>query len=418
MNPYLAFILLVIILEYIVETLADRMNLRNLGPDLPAEFKDWYDPARYARSQEYLRMNTKFDLVSSTFMTILTVGFILAGGFNLVDRAARAIGSGEVLTGVVFAGILALLAQLVHIPFSIYSTFVIEEKFGFNRTTPRTFIMDMVKGWILAAAIGAPVFAGIVWFFMKTGSAAWLYCWGAVTIVQILLTFVAPVLLMPIFNKFVPLEDGELKASVESYARAQSFRMKGVFKMDGSRRSAKTNAFFTGFGRFRRIVLFDTLIAKHPVQELVTVIAHEMGHYKKGHITKMILQAIVTTGLMLGLLQLFLKNEGLFNAFSMEHLSVYASLFLFAFLYAPLSALLGILGNALSRKHEYEADEFAVQTTGNTEAMITALKRLAADNLSNLTPHPLKVVLDYSHPPILQRIAAMRHSGETSSITG
>ncbi len=340
--------------------------------------------------------------------------FILAGGFNLVDRWARNFHLGPISTGLVFAGALLLAFQIIHLPFSAYHTFVIEEKYGFNRTTVRTFILDILKSWLLVALIGGAAFSGILWFFGKAGNPAWLYCWMAITLFQIFLLFIAPVVIMPLFNKFIPLEEGELKKAIEDYAKSQEFKMKGVFKMDGSKRSTKSNAFFTGFGKFRRIVLFDTLIEKHAVDELVSVLGHEIGHYKKKHIPKSMLISIATTGLMFFILSLFINNPGLFAAFQMEKTSIYASLFFFAFLYVPISMIFSILTNVLSRKHEYEADAYVVSTYRRPEAMITALKKLSVDNLSNLTPHPLKVFLQYSHPPILERIQAIRRSEEES----
>ncbi|MCX5895293.1 MAG: M48 family metallopeptidase, partial [Proteobacteria bacterium] len=274
-------------------------------------------------------------------------------------------------------------------------------------------ILDILKGWLLTAVIGGAVFSIVLWFFDKTGTWAWLYCWAAVTGIQLFLTFIAPVVIMPLFNKFVPLEEGELKTAIESYARSRGFKMKGVFTMDASKRSTKSNAFFTGFGKFRRIVLFDTLIEKHTVDELVSVLAHEMGHYKKKHVIQSILISIITTGLMFFILSLFLHNKGLFAAFKMKETSIYASLLFFGFLYAPIEMMLSLVGNMLSRKNEYEADGYAVTTYGKPESMITALKKLSVDNLSNLTPHPLKVFLSYSHPPVLERIKAIRKTTAT-----
>jgi STE24 endopeptidase len=277
-------------------------------------------------------------------------------------------------------------------------------------------VLDILKTWILAAVIGGVLFSAVLWFFEKAGPWAWAWCWFAVTLFQICLMFVAPVVIMPIFNKFVPLAGGELKAAIEEYAKMQHFKLKGVFTMDGSRRSTKSNAFFTGFGRFRRIVLFDTLIEKHTLDELVSVLAHEMGHYKKRHILKSMAISILTTGLMFYILSLFINNRELFAAFRMDHISIYASLFFFGFLYAPIEMVLSVFGNMLSRRHEYEADAFAAATYQKPQAMISALKKLSVDALSNLTPHPLKVFLSYSHPPVLDRIQAIRKHQSRSSV--
>lgn len=406
-SVYLAIVLAVLAGDYILSVVVEKLNLSRISTELPPEFKGFYNPERYKKSQEYLKENTAFGLFAETVSLVLTLGFILLGGFNYFDNFARNFGFGVIPTGLVFAFVLKLLADLAGIPFSVYHTFVIEEKYGFNRTTVKTFISDILKGWALSAVIGGPVFALIIWFFEKAGPSAWLYCWLAVTFFQLVITFVAPVLIMPLFNKFIPLEEGGLKSAIENYARSQDFKMKGVFTMDGSKRSTKTNAFFTGFGRFRRIVLYDTLIAKHTVEELVSVLAHEMGHYRKKHILKHIIISISSTGLMFFILSLFIGNPGLFSAFSMQSVSVYAGLVLFSFLYSPISMVLGIAGSFLSRKHEYEADAYSALTYGKPEAMILALKKLSVENLSNLTPHPLKVFLEYSHPPVLERIKAI-----------
>jgi len=408
MNIYLIIILVIIVCNYLLDTIIEVLNVRHVKTELPEEFEGYYEAEKYKKAQNYLKENTRFGIFIDTITTPLTIAFILIGGFNYVDQIARGFNFGPIPTGLIFTGILMLASQIISIPFSIYSTFVIEEKYGFNRTTVKTFILDILKSWLLAVIIGGTIFSIILWFFDKTGNWAWVYCWAAVVLFQIVLTFIAPVVIMPLFNKFYPLEDGELKATIESYAKSQRFKMKGVFKMDASKRSTKSNAFFTGFGKFRRIVLFDTLINKHTVDELVSILAHEMGHYKKKHIIKSILISIITTALMFFILSLFINNEGLFSAFKMQNTSIYASLFFFAFLYAPINMVISIFSKILSRKHEYEADAYAVITYKKPASTISALKKLTVDNLSNLTPHPLKVFLSYSHPPILERIQSIR----------
>ncbi|MEJ2245009.1 MAG: M48 family metallopeptidase [Acidobacteriota bacterium] len=408
MNFYLIIILAIIIGSYLLELFVERLNQRNLKTELPAEFIGYYDQARYGKSQEYLVENTRFSLVNSSIVTPVTVAFILLGGFNLVDRFARSFSLDTIATGLVFTGVLLLASQLLELPFSIYDTFVIEEKYGFNRTTPKTFILDILKGWILTGLIGGLALYLIIWFFETSGDWAWFYCWIIVTTFQLILAFLAPVVIMPLFNKYTPLEKEDLRKEIEKYAQLQSFKIKGIYQMDGSRRSTKSNAFFSGFGRFRRIVLFDTLIEKHTTAELVSVLAHEMGHYKKGHVWKSMILSFLTFGLMFYILSLFLNNRQLFSAFRMEETSVYASLVFFGFLYGPIDTVLSIFSNMLSRRNEYAADSYAIKTYGNPGAMIAALKKLSVDNLSNLTPHPVKVFLSYSHPPVLERIRAIR----------
>ncbi|UCD15806.1 MAG: M48 family metallopeptidase [Candidatus Omnitrophota bacterium] len=408
MNIYLIIILVILIGDYILDLTVESLNVRNVNTSLPFEFKGWYDASRYKEAQEYLRDNTVFGIVTKTVITAALLIFILGGGFNWVDRFARGFNFGPILTGLIFAGILIFSLQIINILFSLYDTFVIEAKYGFNRTTPKTFLLDILKKWMLIAVIGSVVFSGVLWFFQEAAALAWVWCWVAVTLFQFFLMFIAPAVILPLFNKFIPLEDCPLKGSIKDYARQQNFKLKGIFKMDGSKRSTKSNAFFTGFGKYRRIVLFDTLIEKHTVQELTSVLAHEMGHFKKKHIFKHIAVSVATTGLMFFILSLFINNQGLFSAFKMENLSIYASLFFFAFLYSPINMIFSIAANSLSRKYEYEADRYAVETYRKPDAMISALKKLSVDNLSNLAPHPLKVFLEYSHPPVLERIKAIK----------
>ncbi|UCC94320.1 MAG: M48 family metallopeptidase [Candidatus Omnitrophota bacterium] len=408
MNIYLVIILLILIGECILSFVVESLNVKHARSQLPEEFSDTFDAERYKRSQEYLRENTHFELKKEIFLTVIIVAFILIGGFNFVDQIARSSHHTPIVRGLIFAGILMFSSQILSIPFSAYRTFVIEEKYGFNKTTPKTFIADLFKRWLLTALIGGIMLAAVIWFFGTMGNYAWLYCWVAITIFELFLVFIAPVLILPLFNKFIPLEEGELKNTIENYAKSQRFALKGVFTMDASRRSTKSNAFFTGFGKYRRIALFDTLIQKHTVDELVSVLAHEIGHYKKKHILKDLVLSVAIMGLMFFILSFFINNEGLFGAFKMEELSVYASLVFFGFLYSPIHFVFSVVQSIISRKHEYEADVFAVTTYKNPHAFIAALKRLTADNLSNLTPHPLKVFLYYSHPPVLQRIQAIR----------
>ncbi len=413
MNIYLLVILVALVGRYILDLVCEQLNLRHIKEELPAEFEGYYDAERYETSQRYLRDNTRFGLLKDTVQTLITLVFLLVGGFQAVDTLARLLNWPEIATGLVFAGILGSASLAIGIPFSYYDTFVIEERYGFNKTTLKTFVTDIVKEALLGAAIGAPVFALIQWFFLATGDYAWLYCWYAVVAIQVFILFIAPYVIMPLFNKFEPLEAGELRAAIEDYARQQNFRIKGVFKMDGSKRSAKTNAFFTGFGSSRRIVLYDTLIEKHTVPELLAIVAHEMGHHKKGHIPRAIARSVVISGVTFFLLSLFINNRQLFDAFRMKELSIYASLVFFGFLYAPVGMVLGIVENVISRRHEFEADAYAAATTeAGAPPMIAGLKKLSVENLSNLTPHPMKVFLGYSHPPVLERIRALRRQGE------
>lgn len=408
MNGYLIFIVGVIVVHYLLDVTVSALNLRSLDPDLPEEFAGVYDDTKYRKSQKYIRVTTRFSLVQTTIITFLTVVFIVCGGFNLLDTLARSFAFSPLFTGLLFVGILALLSSAVNLPFSLYSTFVIEQRFGFNTTTPMTYLLDMIKALLLSVLLGAPLLGFILWFFETSGQWAWLYCWVAVVAFIVIVQFLAPVVIMPLFNKFIPLEEGELKEAVTDYARRQKFALQGIYTMDGSKRSTRLNAFFTGFGKYRRIVFFDTLLEKVTTSELVAILAHEMGHFKKKHIMIMMAASILQTGIMFYILSFFIENEHLFAAFQMEHLSIYASLVFFGFLYSPLSTILSIFFHVASRRHEYEADAFAVTTTSDKESLISGLKKLSVSNLSNLTPHPLHVFLHYSHPPILRRIQALR----------
>ena len=410
MNIILLLVLFILVASCALDLFVNGLNLRHLTPDLPGEFEGWYDAEKYKKSQQYLKDNTGFGMAEHSVLTFASIIFILAGGFNWIDQAARFFHFGPVLTGLIFAGLFMLIAELMLIPFSAYKTFVIEENYNFNRTTVRTFILDILKSTLLTAVLGGIAFSGIIWFFSAAGTWAWLFCWAGMTLFQLFIVFIAPVVILPLFNRFTPLEDSELKTAIETYARTQSFKIKGIFVMDGSQRSTKSNAMFTGFGPYRRIVLFDTLIKKHSVDELVSVLAHEMGHYKKNHVLKSITLSILSTGLMFYLLSLLIEYQPLFDAFRMTHTSIYASLFLFAFLFVPVDMIISIFSNWVSRRHEFEADAYTVNTFQKPEAMISALKRLSVDNLSNLTPHPLKVFVSYSHPPVMKRIQAIRNA--------
>ena len=413
MNGYLILILTVLIGTYLLQLVVEIINIHHFQEELPKEFQTHFSTEKYQLSQKYLRETTIADLIENSIYTPLLISFLLFGGFNVVDHVARSAGCGEIGTGLVFTGILIFVGQILHLPSSVYHTFVIEERYGFNKSNIKTFITDLVKTWILMAILGSFLLSGILLFFQKTGDLAWVYVWMLVTVFQLVLMYLAPVVIMPLFNKFVPLNDCEVKRAIEEYVESQNFRLKGVFTMDGSKRSTKSNAFFTGFGKFRRIVLFDTLIEKHGVDELVAIIAHEMGHLKRKHIQKLIMISILSTGLMLFILSCLINNIKLFEAFKMDAVSIYASIVFFGFLYTPISMILSVIVNMLSRKFEYEADQYASVTSGNSESLISALKKLSADNLSNLTPHPLKVVLDYSHPPVLHRIRALQALGNT-----
>jgi STE24 endopeptidase len=408
MNVYGVIILAALLSEYVLNLIADLLNLRTLSADLPKEFVGVYSPESYTKSQDYTRIRTNFGIVESTFSLLVMLIFWFIGGFNYLDQAVRQLKYGDLVTGLIYIALLLMFRSILSLPFNVYSTFVTEEKFGFNKTTPKTFIVDIVKGLLLGVLLGGPLLLGILAFFGYAGSLAWFYCWMTASVFILFIQFIAPTWIMPLFNKFTPLESGKLKNAILSYAQSVQFSLRDVFMMDGSKRSSKSNAFFTGFGKNKRIALFDTLIQKHTVAELVAVLAHEIGHYKKKHIFQGILISIVQMGVMFFLMSLFISNKELFDAFFMQNVSIYAGLLFFGLLFTPIEFILSLALNALSRKNEFEADRFSVETIERPETMIEALKKLSADNLSHLTPHPFYIFINYSHPPVLERIRAIR----------
>ena len=408
MHFWLYTVLLILVISYLLELIVSLLNSRSLDPALPEEFSTTYNAQEYKKSQAYTRATTFFAIVENSYSTVLTIVFLLAGGFNYVDIWARGLGLSEITTGLFFIGGLGLVTFIAHLPLSIYSTFGLEERFGFNRTSVKTFILDILKGGLLAILLGAPLLAAILWFFMHSGTYGWLYCWLGVVVFSVVVQFLAPVLIMPLFNTFSPLEDGPLQEKILDYAEKENFKLQGIFTMDGSKRSTKLNAFFTGFGKFRKIVFYDTLLKKLDEAEIVAVLAHEMGHFKLKHIVKMIGASIIQTGIMFYLLSIFLGNTHLSAAFGMQQTTVYSSLVFFGFLYTPISFLVAVLFNFFSRKNEFAADNYAAQSTGTAVSLISSLKKLSQANLSNLTPHPAMVFLHYSHPPVLRRINQLR----------
>jgi STE24 endopeptidase len=410
MNPFSFIILFALIIEYAIGLAAEVLNLRSLRSGLPPDLEGVYQPEDYRRSQEYIRTNTRFGFVASTFSLAVLLSFWFAGGFNYLDQIVRSWGFVPIVNGLFYIGTVLAGYGLLTLPFSIYHTFVIEERFGFNKTTRRTFVLDLIKDLGLAVLIGGALLSGVLALFQYVGYHAWVYGWMGFVVFSLILQYVAPTWIMPLFNKFTPPQPGELREAILSYARSVNFPVKNVFVMDGSRRSTKSNAFFTGFGRNKRIALFDTLIDKHTVPELVAVLAHEIGHHKKKHILQGTIISILHAGLLFFLLSIFLRSPGLYDAFYMGQPSIYSGLLFFGLLYTPLEMVLSLAMNVLSRKNEYEADGFAAETIGHPQELVEALKKLHTGNLSNLTPHPFYVFLHYSHPPLLERVRAILRS--------
>lgn len=402
-NPYFTVILLSVVALHTVEVVAAVLNLRRLSTQIPAGLEDIYEADAYAKSQAYARESERFDILSGSIRLAFFIAFWLCGGFGWLDQLVRTWTDSPVWQGLAGIGLLFVASSLLGLPFSWYDTFRIEAKYGFNKTTPATFILDIVKGLVLAGLIGLPLMALLIWLFDSFPNA-WLWAWAATTVLMLALQYVAPRWLMPLFNKFTPLPDGSLKNAIHALSEKCEFPIAGLFVIDGSKRSTKANAFFAGFGRHKRIALYDTLIEKHPEPELIAVLAHEIGHFKCRHIVQRMVLAVAQMALIFLLIGLFLNNPRLHEAFGVTRPSVWLSFIFFSLLFEPVQSLISIASNLWSRKHEFEADAYAARVTGSPQPLISGLKRLARDTLANLNPHPFHVFLHYSHPPMKERL--------------
>ncbi len=413
MSYFLPMVLGLLAADGLLRAAVDWINLRRPRAGVPPELAGGLDAERLDETRRRQRDEARLELVSRAVTLPLTLAFLAAGGLGWADRAARAAGGGLIVTGLLFGGLLVLLSELLHLPFAIHETFGLEARYGFNRTTPRTFVFDLLKRLLLTALLGGAAFAGVLAFLAWSGRWGWLWAWAALALFELFVLWISPTVLLPWFNKFTPLPEGPLRAALEDYARGQGLRLSGVFTMDGSRRSSRANAYFTGFGRTRRIALYDTLLDRHPVGETIAILAHETGHWKRGHIARGLLVSLGVSLALFRLLPWVLGRADAYAAFGVSaapvdgHLPLYAGVVLFGLLCTPLSFLVGLGSHALSRRWEFEADAFAARTTGHPEWLAAALRRLAADQLDDPDPHPLKVFLDYSHPPIAARIRAL-----------
>jgi STE24 endopeptidase len=400
-------IIALLVFDFLFGIWLDYLNYKHRKTRIPKELEGIYDEEQYRKQQEYKKVNTRFGFISGTFSFILLMVFLLAGGFPWLDGIIRNITEHPVLMALLFFGILMFASDIIGTPFALYQTFVIEERFGFNKTTPKTFVLDKLKGWLLGAIIGGGLLALIIWIYLQFPEMFWLYAWAVITAFSIFMTLFYSSLIVPLFNKQTPLEEGELRDEITSFSEKAGFRLKNIFVIDGSKRSTKANAYFTGFGPKKRIVLYDTLINDLGIGEIVAVLAHETGHYKKKHIVTNLVVSIIQTGVTLYLLSLFISSPLLSAALGVEQHSFHIGLVAFGILYSPISFLLGIFMNLYSRKAEYQADRFA-KNYGFEKELIDGLKKLTQKNLSNLTPHPLYVFFHFSHPTLLQRIRALR----------
>ena len=410
-NFMTVIIVVALFLLWKLEFAATLLNLRAYPDKVPDELAGVTSSENLERGREYLGVNARFGTAQSVVSLMVLLLFWFAGGFSWLDSLCRTLVSGEVAAGLVFLSAIFIGQSLISLPFSIYDTFVIENRFGFNRATPATFIMDRIKGLVLAALIGLPLAAAVLWIFGNVGHA-WLWAWAVVTAFQLLLTWLAPSLIMPLFNKFTPMPDGELKQEIEALGTRCGFPLDGVFIMDGSKRSTKANAFFTGLGKRKKIALFDTLVEKSSTAELIGVLAHEIGHFRRGHVKQRLAAGILQTAAVFFLLGLATDPDGrfarlLFDAFGVERISPHVGLVLFFILLEPANQALGVLFNAWSRRHEFEADAYAAQVTGDGAPLADALRKMTSDHLAHPSPAPLRVWLDYSHPPLVERLRAL-----------
>ena len=407
-QTYYFIIIGALIVEYLLSTISSVLNMNSITSTIPDGFQEFYDDKKYSKSQEYLKDKTKLGLYSSTFSLILTLIVIHFGLFGFLDEFVRSNSTHYIISGLLFFGILFLINDILNIPFSLYSTFVVEEKYGFNKTSIHTFIADKCKGYGLTIVFGSAIMVPVFYFFNTFQDNGWWIAWALITAFIIAVQPLFVHVIAPMFNKFTPLEEGDLKTAIEEFANKVGFPIGRIDVMDGSKRSAHSNAYFSGFGKSRRIALFDTLLDKHSTEEIVSVVAHEIGHYKKKHIITGTVLGVIETGIMLFIFNLFMNDSDLFAVFSVDTVSIYCGLVFFSMLYSPISMVTSIFTTAMSRKNEFEADAYALETTQKPEPLISMLKGLSASNLSHLTPHPLMVFLSYSHPPVVDRIAAVQ----------
>lgn len=405
-DQWLYLILGIVLLDYVIDQALDFINRRHSKSEIPDKLKGIYNEEEYARSQAYQKARGRFGFLTSIFSTLLALLVLYFGGFGYLDGLIGSYVTDPIVKSLAFFGVLFIISDVVNLPFAIYSTFVIEERFGFNKTTVRTFIIDKLKGYLLLLIIGGLLGYALLWIVNELGAFFWVYALILITAFILFMNLFYTSLILPLFNKLTPLADGELKDKINAYAKNVSFPLDNIFIIDGSKRSTKANAFFSGLGRKKKVVLYDTLIKDHTEEELVAVLAHEVGHFKKKHIVTGLILSIVQMAVTLYILSLLVFNTELSLALGGQDMAIHLNFIAFGLLYTPISRLTGLFMNALSRKNEYEADAYAASTFAS-KPLIEALKRLSVSTLSNLTPHPLYVRVHYSHPTLLQRIEAM-----------
>jgi STE24 endopeptidase len=400
-------IVALVIFDFLFSKTLSLLNLKRMTPELPPELKGIYDPEKYQRSLEYSKTNIRFSFLSDTFSTVVFLIVLFAGGFGWLDEWVRSVTGNQYLQSLLFFGVLGLAMDLISLPFQWYDTFVIEEKFGFNKTTVRTFVADKLKGWLIGALLGGGVLLFIQWTYVKAGDHFIWIVLGGLSAIMIFMAMFYTQLIVPLFNKLKPLEEGELKSAIEDFASKAGFKLDNIYVIDGSKRSTKANAYFSGLGPKKRIILYDTLINDLTTEEIVAVLAHEIGHYRRKHILKGLAMSLLQTAVMILLLKFALSSPELSYALGASEPSFHMGLFAFALLYSPVSFVLGIITNLFSRKFEYQADAFAKKYYSGKK-LIDALIKLSVKSLSNLRPHPLYVFFNYSHPTLLQRMDKLK----------
>tara|TARA_R110002167_G_scaffold58047_12_gene164809 strand:+ start:1015 stop:2178 length:1164 start_codon:yes stop_codon:yes gene_type:complete len=383
------------------------LNAKRYNNPVPKELEDVFDALEYQKSKDYKKTNYRFGLVTSTFSLLLTLGFLVFGGFEWLDQLIRGITETPMYMALLFFGLVAIGNDIITLPFSYYSNFVIEKKFGFNKMSRKLFFLDKLKGWVMLTVIGGGILAVVFWFYQWAGAQFWIYAWVLVAVFSLFMNLFYSRLVVPLFNKQTPLGEGSLKNKIETYAHKVGFDLKNIFVIDGSKRSTKANAYFSGFGKEKRVTLYDTLIQDLEEEEIVAVLAHEVGHYKQKHIIFNLTASILLTGLTLFILSLFINNPNVSLAIGVTRPSFHAALIGFGILYSPISEITGLIMHHFSRKFEYQADDYAKNTYAALP-LISSLKKLSKNNLSNLTPHPAYVFMHYSHPPLIDRIQNLK----------
>lgn len=400
-------IIAIIIINFIVDKVLDALNAKHFNDTIPETLKDVYDEADYKKSQAYKTTNYKFGVITSSFSLLLTLVFLVFDGLEYIDNIAREFSDNAIVIALVFFGIIMIGSDIITTPFSYYKTFVIEERFGFNKTTKQIFFLDKIKSWVMMAIVGGGILALIIWFYQATKTNFWLYTWALITAFTVFMNMFYSKLIVPIFNKQTPLEPGTLRDKISAYANTVGFKLDKIFVIDGSKRSTKANAYFSGFGSEKRVTLYDTLINDLNDEEIVAVLAHEVGHYKKKHIIFNLVASVILTGITLYILSIFISNPILSQAIGVKTPSFHIGLIAFGMLYAPISEITGLIMNWFSRKFEYQADDYAKHTY-KAQPLISALKKLSKNSLSNLTPHPAYVFMHYSHPSLLKRVQNLK----------